>query len=51
MFQDYITEFFKHTKNLRIVNTKLLLVRGLLLPKLIFGYVNIEKIDISLGGQ
>lgn len=36
MFQDYRTEFFKHTKNLRVMNTKLPLVRGLLLPKLIF---------------
>jgi len=47
-FENFVKAIFKHTKNLKNKNSNLRRTRDLLLPKLISGEVNVEKIDIQM---
>ncbi|MFZ2410410.1 MAG: restriction endonuclease subunit S [Candidatus Methanoperedens sp.] len=50
-FEIFVKNVFKHTKNLRNKNANLRRTRDLLLPKLISGEVDVEKIDVQINNS
>ena len=48
MFENFVEDVFKHTKNLKSKNRNLRRTRDLLLPKLISGEVDVENIDVQM---